>query len=89
MNPERGYLHFVQTRHPKMWALIEKTARDSGLIFIDEANDAITASNRLLWTNPILHDCLATLVDQWAMEEAQNAPNPLMQLLSSSPESAS
>ncbi|MBF0371351.1 MAG: hypothetical protein HQL52_18065 [Magnetococcales bacterium] len=61
---DNGFIEFVKNRQPGMWTLIEK-ARENGLIVVDEANDAITATNRLMWTNPVLHDCLATLVDQW------------------------
>ncbi|MBF0444099.1 MAG: hypothetical protein HQL68_00810 [Magnetococcales bacterium] len=63
-NLESGFINFVKNRRPEMWLLLEK-ARERGLIVVDEENDAITATNRLMWTNPVLHDCLATMVDQW------------------------
>ncbi|MEO5366635.1 MAG: hypothetical protein H7831_09835 [Magnetococcus sp. WYHC-3] len=77
---EGGFLHFVQTHQPRLWALIQKTAQESGLIVVDEAHDAITATNRLLWTNPVLHDCIATLVDQWTRDH-ETRDRPLRTLL--------
>lgn len=65
---ENGFIHFVKEKQPRMWALIHKTAEETGLIVVDEENDAITATNRLMWANPVLHDCLATLVDQWTRD---------------------
>ncbi|ABK42904.1 hypothetical protein Mmc1_0378 [Magnetococcus marinus MC-1] len=73
MSAEQGFIDYVKTTQPKMWELIRKTADESGLIVVDEANDAITATNRLLWCNPVLHDCLATLVDQWCGKQTTPA----------------
>ena len=64
---EKGFIDFVKNRQPGMWILIDK-GRENGLIVVDEENDAITATNRLMWTNPVLHECLATLVDQWTQK---------------------
>ena len=71
MTRQQGFIAHVKQNHPQMWQLIQQTAQDSGLIVVDEENDAITATNRLLWTNPVLHECLATLVDQWADQHAE------------------
>ncbi len=60
-------LTLYKKKQPDMWILIKK-ATERGLIVVDVENDAITATNRLLWTNPVLHDCLATLVDQWTID---------------------
>ncbi len=62
---EKGYIHFIKEKHHEIWNLIKKTSEETGLILIDEENDAITATNRLLWTNPCLHECLSTMVNEW------------------------
>ncbi len=36
--------------------MIAIPAEKDELILIDEENDAVTATNRLLWTNPCLHE---------------------------------
>ncbi|MGN7610979.1 hypothetical protein ACQZV8_02730 [Magnetococcales bacterium HHB-1] len=74
MSLEKGFIDHVKNNHPQMWALIHKTATESGLIIVDEENDAITASNRLLWTNPVLHECISTLVNEWANDHLFSSP---------------
>ena len=61
-----GYVQYVKEQQPQMWASFERAATE-GLIFIDEENDAITATNRLLLTYPGLHDVLAMLAQDWAL----------------------
>lgn len=63
MNNE-GFLKTIQKTHPDLWATIEQTAK-SGLVIIDEENDSVTATNRLLFTYPGLHEALSTLINEW------------------------
>ncbi len=65
MTLKKGYIEYIKEKQPAMWALIRITAEKDGLIVIDEKNDAVTATNRLLWTNPCLHECLSTMVNEW------------------------
>jgi hypothetical protein len=65
MTLEKSFIEYVKNKQPAMWDLIRMTAEKDRLIVIDEENDAVTATNRLLWTNPGLHECLSTIVNEW------------------------
>ncbi|MDX2470972.1 MAG: hypothetical protein QNL04_10400 [SAR324 cluster bacterium] len=65
-----SYIEYVKTKEPRMWASLEGAAKE-GLIFIDEKNDAITATNRLLLTYPALHEIINYLVGEWKAEQAK------------------
>lgn len=66
----RGFIDSLKQDQPQLWALILKAGED-GLIMVDEPNDAVTATNRLLLTYPGLHDLLAYFTDQWIAESTQ------------------
>lgn len=59
------FIPYLQTRHPAVWRTLLIAAAD-GLVVIDEANDAVTATNRLLLAYPGLHDFLTRMTDEWA-----------------------
>ena len=59
------FIDSIKKTQPQLWNIIVSAAED-GLIHIDEENDGVTATNRLLLTYPGLHDILAYLTDQWA-----------------------
>ena len=59
-----GFLKSVKEEHPNLWESIRQAAK-SGLILIDEQNDSITATNRLLFTYPDLHEAISTLINEW------------------------
>ena len=59
-----GFIDSIKKTQPQLWLTLEKTAKD-GLIFIDEENDAVTASNRLLWTYAGLHEALSAIINDW------------------------
>jgi hypothetical protein len=60
----------IKKEQPALWEQIVTISKD-GLIIVDEENDAVTATNRLLWTYPGIHDALATIVDQWSNKHSQ------------------
>ena len=64
-----SYIDYLKFKKPQIWASIKNAAQE-GLIYIDEANDAVTATNRLLLTYPDLHEVLSMLNDTWARETA-------------------
>ena len=53
---------------PKLWRTL-KTAQAEGLMFIDEKNDSITATNRLLLTYPDLHETINQIIDHWTLKK--------------------
>jgi len=57
-----GVLAAIKADAPKLWKTLEHGA-SLGLIFIDEKQDAVTASNRLLLTYPDLHSVLNQIID--------------------------
>lgn len=61
---QNGFLKSIQISHPQLWDSILQTSK-SGLIIIDEENDSITATNRLLFTYPGLHEAISTLINEW------------------------
>ncbi|MBD3840787.1 MAG: hypothetical protein IE909_02700 [Campylobacterales bacterium] len=65
---QQGFLKSIQQNHPDLWASIVKNSQ-SGLILIDEQNDSITATNRLLFTYPGLHEAITTLLNSWEETE--------------------
>jgi hypothetical protein len=60
-----GLVEYLKRKQPATWALLKRAALD-GLVIIDEATDAATATNRLLLTYPGLHEILSTLTNAWA-----------------------
>ena len=58
----------LQQEQPELWRSIEGAAAE-GLMIIDAANDALTATNRLLFTYPGLHEVLAFITDQWVEQD--------------------
>ena len=65
-----SYIEYVKEKEPGIWASLEAAAKD-GLVYIDEENDAITATNRLLLTYPDLHEVINYLVGDWKAEQAK------------------
>jgi hypothetical protein len=61
---EGGFIDYIQKKQPVVWAMIENASKD-GLIQVDIENDAVTATNRLLWTYPGLHDTLNAIINEW------------------------
>lgn len=64
MDEESSFICSLQREQPQLWQTIVSAANE-GLIIIDQENDAVTATNRLLLTYPGLHDILAFITDQW------------------------
>ena len=64
MDEELSFISSLQREQPQLWQTIVSAANE-GLIIIDQENDAVTATNRLLLTYPGLHDILAFITDQW------------------------
>jgi hypothetical protein len=59
------FIPHLKSNHAAVWRTLLIAAAD-GLVVIDEANDAVTATNRLLFTYPGLHDFLTRMTDEWA-----------------------
>lgn len=59
-----SFIQSIKEEQPHLWQIILSAANEE-LIIIDEENDALTATNRLLLTYPGLHDVLAFITDQW------------------------
>lgn len=66
-----GFLENIKKTEPLLWQSIEKTSKE-GLIFIDEQNDSITPTNRLLLTYPDLHETISVLINSWSEREEKN-----------------
>ena len=64
MDEELSFISSLQREQPQLWQTIVSAANE-GLIIIDQENDAVTATNRLLLTYPGLHDILAFITNQW------------------------
>jgi primosomal protein N' (replication factor Y) len=45
------------------------------LIIVDEENDAITATNRLLWVYPGIHEALNVIINQWVEKNMDTKTN--------------
>lgn len=84
---ESGLLQSIKQQAPNLWAAFANAA-DEGLIFIDEANDAITASNRLLLTFPDLHEMICHIVDHWTHHRPEAEIQQLTELLNRTGEEA-
>lgn len=74
------FLHYVQLEHPAMWESLLR-AQGMGLIHIDEENDAITATNRLLLTYPDLHEVLNVITESWVKEKSAKIGQDIFQTL--------
>ena len=61
---ENGFIHHLQTKQPAVWQLI-CSASEEGLINIDVDCDCVTATNRLLWSYPGLHEVLSHIINHW------------------------
>jgi hypothetical protein len=59
-----GFIESIKQTQPALWDSIVSNAK-TGLIVIDEKNDAITATNRLLLTYPDLHLAISSLINSW------------------------
>ncbi|MBF0236957.1 MAG: hypothetical protein HQM12_04565 [SAR324 cluster bacterium] len=64
MEAKNSYIQYLKDAQPGLWHSVVSAAND-GLIMVDEDNDAVTATNRLLLTYPGLHEVLSFLHDQW------------------------
>jgi hypothetical protein len=64
MSKSKGFIETIKQDQPALWELI-KLHSQSGLIVVDEENDAVSATNRLLWTYPGLHEALNTVINNW------------------------
>lgn len=68
-----GFLEYIKKQKPRLWQSLV-SAQTRGLVFIDEENDSITATNRLLLTYPDLHEIINDLVNQWAKQTSTALP---------------
>lgn len=70
MNPNQShsYINYLKLEQPELWLSILR-AQKMGLIYVDEENDAVTATNRLLLTYPDLHEVLNMLSDSWMQQK--------------------
>ncbi|PCI28991.1 MAG: hypothetical protein COB67_05245, partial [SAR324 cluster bacterium] len=57
------YISYLKLEQPQIWLSILRAAED-GLIFVDEANDSVTATARLLLTYPDLHEVFNMLTEK-------------------------
>ena len=64
MSIQNGFIESIKKEQPSLWEVLKKTA-NNGLVIIDEQNDAVTATNRLLWTYPDLHLTISSLINSW------------------------
>lgn len=67
--PQNGFITYLKAEQPGVWALL-LNAQQEGLITIDEEVDAVTATDRLLWTYPGLHEVLIRIINGWAEDHA-------------------
>lgn len=58
-----GFISELKNQQPLVWQLLQQ-AEVEGLIHIDESVDAITPTNRLLWTYPGLHEVLVRIINE-------------------------
>ena len=70
MSVENGFIESIKQQQPGLWKMIHDTAQ-SGMIVIDEENDSVTATNRLLWTYPDLHLTISSLINSWNEKNLQ------------------
>ncbi len=71
MNQPFSFIDYLQSEQPDIWNSIKDAAAE-GLILIDEDNDAVSATNRLLLTYPDLHAVLNLLVDSWVRTKSED-----------------
>ena len=62
---EQSFIKYIRETQPLLWQSV-KMAANEGLIVIDEKNDGICATNRLLVTYPGLHKVLQRIINSWA-----------------------
>lgn len=75
-----SYINYLKLEQPGIWQSILRAA-DEGLIFVDEENDSVTATARLLLTYPDLHEVLNMLTENWLQEKSPGAGQDLIKSL--------
>ena len=65
MSKPEGYIEYLRRTQPAIIKTLEMAA-EQGLVVLDEEIDALGATNRLLFTNPIIHEVLNSLISEWA-----------------------
>ena len=75
-----GFINYLQRTQRPMWLLLQAAAQD-GIVAIDVDNDAISGTNRLLNTNPVLHRVLNTIIGDWADSRCDHGGAALSELL--------
>ena len=68
-----SFIDFASS-HEALWQSIQRASND-GLIIVDEENDAITATNRLLWVYPGIHEALNVIINQWVDKNMDTKTN--------------
>ena len=63
-----SFIEYLKTKNPAVWNALERSA-EKGMLIIDEETGAISSTNRLLLTNPILQENLKLLANDWAENE--------------------
>ena len=71
MHETSNFIDYLKSEQPRLWETISHAAAE-GLIVIDEENDAVSATNRLLLTYPDLHNVLNLLVDNWVRKKTED-----------------
>lgn len=66
-----SFLDNVKQNEPKLWEIIVNASKE-GVILIDEQNDSIVPTNRLLWTYPDLHETLMVLINSWSEKNSND-----------------
>lgn len=62
---DNGFISHIKKTQKATWSLLQQ-ASNEGLVIIDEDNDAITPTNRLLLTYPGLHKALGCIINNYA-----------------------
>ncbi|MGK0291017.1 MAG: hypothetical protein ACI86H_002484 [bacterium] len=75
-----GFINYLQLEETAIWTSLLGAA-ESGLVFIDRENDAVTATTRLLLTYPDLHEVLNFLTDAWFQKRSAEIGHNLIQSL--------
>ena len=81
LNASNYFLEYVKKESPEIWSAL-KRAEGLGLVHIDEENDAVTATNRLLLTYPDLHEVINFLTETWHQKQAENMGKAIISSLS-------
>lgn len=71
-----GFLANIKRTQPQLWETILKSSKE-GLLIVDEENDSISPTNRLLWTYPDLHEAISVLINEWTQKEIKNTQKEL------------